>query len=232
MISSNNSSNLPQKKKLILLDIDNTVFDSGAYRVTLFERICEELGHNEKKEDFVRSCHELADTMVRGTGMFDTEKFVDTILEKFHVSVDKRADIVAHLYKPEYTKLHVHAEVMDVLDRLSQLGELGILSQGEDRFQRTKLVSFLRYLSSEHIHIHLDKRSQMESIFERYLDYDVYYVDDMLIMLAAAKKADAKVRTIWIKRGRYAHAQPELEGFLPDATVLDMSEAEEAIKNL
>lgn len=226
---SNNSLNLPQNKKLILLDIDNTVFDSSAYRVTLFEKICEVLDRREIKEDFVKSCHFLADDMLRVTGMFDVEKLVDAILERFSVSKDRRDEVMEHLYKPEYTKMHVYDEVLGVLDRLNKLGEVGILSQGEDRFQRTKLVSFLHYLSSKHIHIHSDKRSEMNRIFKQYLQNEVYYVDDMLIMLVAAKNADENVKPIWIKRGKYALTQDSIAGFVPWATVDNLSDIIELI---
>ena len=48
-------------------------------------------------------------------------------------------------------------------------------------------------------------------------------------MLKKIKQADPRVVTIWVKRGEYAQAIPQVHGFQPDKEMIDLKEIVEII---
>lgn len=116
----------------------------------------------------------------------------------------------------------VFDEVPRVLNELAPVGTLGILSQGETSFQMKKLqqTGILYHFAKENIHITPDKITLLKTVFDEYKTYDaIYFVDDKLDVLHVAQKYLPVLKTIWIKRGRYAKAQKPIKGFVPDLTV-------------
>ena len=197
-------------KPVILLDLDNTLFDTPSYRKSVFTKI----GN-------FSVCQEIYDEMMRGRGYFLPEAFAKIVSERLGKRKEKIMDI---LFDPKTFKDKLHKEVLDSLKKLTLIGEVGILSQGDKKFQSAKIVHFQHLLNSSHVHIVADKKLDMLSIFKNLSDYKVYFVDDILPMLQAAKKIDPSIVTIWMRRGRYAQEQKEIPGFKPDAEITNLKE--------
>ena len=125
------------------------------------------------------------------------------------------------------TNFELFDEVKETLSRLAKIATLGILSQGEIAFQNKKLetTQIKDYFLAEHTHIVEYKLDVMHEILGKYKgNAKVYFIDDWLDMLRAAKKADPKVFTVWMKRGEYANTQKEHSDFTPDAVVENLKE--------
>jgi FMN phosphatase YigB (HAD superfamily) len=128
----------------------------------------------------------------------------------------------------------VYDEVRQVLEKLKEIADLGIFSQGDVAFQKRKLVetNIEHYFSIEHIHIVADKVAEIKNILESYQgNRKLYFVDDRLPVLHLAKKRYPDITTIWVKRGYYAENQNSIPHFEPDATVSNLREIPPLIGN-
>lgn len=131
------------------------------------------------------------------------------------------------------TKHKTYKEVIDVLEDLSKITNLGIFSEGELHFQRKKLkkTDIEKYFREENTHIVLDKLDAIKKILEKYRDRMVFFVDDKLSILFDAKKMSSNIFTIWVKRGIYAKNQKEIPFFKPDSEVENLSEIVKIVKH-
>src|SRR3989344_1087272 len=131
------------------------------------------------------------------------------------------------VFKETQLKKHsVYDEVHSVLENLSKVAELGIFSEGETEFQKTKLdkTDIKKYFKEQNLHISKSKIDRLQQVLNRYSHGQIFFVDDKLSILYDAKKLLSDVFTIWVKRGMYAENQKEISGFRPDAEVENLKE--------
>lgn len=198
-------------KKFILLDLDNTLFDSTSYKTSVFKK----LGN-------VALCHKIYDKMLDEFGYFLPKMFIKILSSQLKGT--KKREIMDIIFDPKTFRDNLHKEVLGSLKKLTMVGEVGILSQGDKEFQHAKISHFKHLLSTNHINIVKNKKSDMVDVLKNIKTYKIYFVDDMLDMLRTAKKINPRVMTIWMKRGRFAKNQKEIPGFTPDAQVENLSE--------
>ena len=126
------------------------------------------------------------------------------------------------LKKSNLVTFALYKEVLDTFDKLKNVADFGIFSEGDIAFQKRKLkeTNIENYFLSEHIHIFEKKNDMIKKILARYENKgELFFVDDKLSVLHLAKKYDPKVFTIWVKRGFYAMKQEPIENFTPDGIV-------------
>ena len=208
---------MQSNKKLILLDLDNTLFDSPSYRKSVFVK----LGN-------VALCQKIYDKMLDEFGYFLPKMFMETLSSRLKGTKEKK--IMSVIFNQKNFRDNLHKEVLTSLKMLIELGEVGILSQGDKEFQHAKITHFRHLLNSNHINIVKNKKSDMAYVFENIQTYKIYFVDDMIHMLETAKKINPQITTIWMKRGRYAGSQKAIPGFTPDAEVKNLSEIVKIVK--
>src|SRR3989344_2134422 len=137
-------------KNLILLDIDNTIYNSKSFRESLFDRISRHADEKATEEVF-KICYELYDKQIFLDGVFDYERFLKDFEKKVPNSVSEEMLISLILDEPHIAG-HLHKEAMEALHIFSSCGDIGILSQGETKLQQLKLSSFLTMLHPEKIY--------------------------------------------------------------------------------
>lgn len=134
----------------------------------------------------------------------------------------------AHYKESNLIDYRLYDEVLAVVTQLQKIGEVGILSQGEHAFQTKKLIEtgIHDMFVKEHIHIVEKKDESLEKVLHKYKNVSatMYFIDDRLTGLYFAKKALPSLIAIWLKRGRYAEGQEEIEGFKPDFIVKTLHE--------
>lgn len=115
----------------------------------------------------------------------------------------------------------IYQEIISVLDSLKKIAVLGIFSEGDVAFQieKIKQTNIDKYFARENTHIVSDKYLDIKGILEKYRGSKIFFVDDKLGILHAAKKNMPEVFTVWVKRGPFAKAQEPITEFNPDATV-------------
>lgn len=127
------------------------------------------------------------------------------------------------------TKLRKHVlykEVREVLKKLSKLASLGIFSEGDLDFQKTKLLKtdIKDYFEKDSIHIMAKKDDEMQKTIAKYKDKTLFLVDDKLDILYKTKRLFPSIFTVWVKRGKYAKSQKSIYGFEPDAAIKTLQE--------
>lgn len=136
--------------------------------------------------------------------IFDTQKFYDTKLAKYSL----------------------HKDVKQALDKILQIAEIGIFSEGEKNFQYKKLekTNILKKFNPENIFIAKNKMEIIDTILEKYANKKIYLVDDKLTVLHMIQQTDPKVVTIWMKRGYYAQKQDIIPNYIPNFIIYNLSE--------
>lgn len=131
------------------------------------------------------------------------------------------------LFKKSQLKEHsVYEEVREVLNKLLLLANLGIFSEGKIELQKTKLkkTDIEKYFKKELTHIVEKKEEELKKILSKYKDNMLFLVDDKLTILCRAFKLLPSLKTIWVKRGRYAQGQKPIKGFSPTFIIRNLEE--------
>lgn len=131
------------------------------------------------------------------------------------------------LFKESQLRQHsVYDEVREVLNKLLSVASLGIFSEGEIKIQRKKLktTDIEKYFKKELTHIVETKEGELKKVLVRYKDNILFLVDDKLTILHRAFKLLPSLKTIWVKRGKYAVEQKPIKGFSPTFTIKNLEE--------
>ena len=197
-------------KKMVLFDIDYTLFDTELFREKLYRSIFKVLQVGEKV---------LADAQKktimkirREVGYFNPEEFSKLLARKLKRDKDERL-ILRAIFKKQNFKGNYYSETKKVVKQLSKIAKLGIFSKGHDRLQREKLHAFKEILDLGDVHITVNKQIVLPSVLTKYKNYKMYIVDDALDILYAAKKLNKEVFAVWVKRGFYADKQKNIKNF-------------------
>lgn len=218
-------------KKLVMLDIDNTLFDSGSYRNKFFKDIALLLKREKNIDEGKQLCSDIYDQLRMQLGFFSPHKFVDAVINEAAINPKFKEEITEAIFSRKSLKNNMHGEVQETLLALGKLAELGIFSQGDLLLQKAKLEEIKYLLTIDHVHIVENKIKVFEKIFGTYNGYKIFFIDDALPILWEVKKLYGQVFAIWIKRGRWAERQKDISGFHPDGTIFKLSEAVAIVKS-
>jgi FMN phosphatase YigB (HAD superfamily) len=217
------------KQKFVLLDIDNTLFNTASYKEKFFKQL---VGFLEKEH--VENAGHLCDVVYHilriEKGLFAPEEFVDALILKTNIKREHKEAILEIIYSPDAMEGNMYEEVYDTLSQLQTYATLGIFSQGSEKLQKRKLSPIMHFFHPDHMHVVTDKEKAIAKVFEKYIDKTIFLIDDALPILYTLKQAYPHVFTIWMKRGRYADKQEAIPGFSPEKTVLQLQECIEIIK--
>lgn len=211
-------------KKLILLDIDNTLFDSPSYKAELFTYIAPLL-ENKGIVGAQDLCENVYMLSRKASGLFSPDLFVKTLEEQMHLDVEAKEEIMKIIFDGNLLQKHIFSEVKGTLDTLKTFGDLGVFSQGEEKIQKAKIRELLHMFTVEHIHIMQNKSELFHTVLTHYKNEEVYIIDDALPILFEVKQHFPTVKVVWMERGEWATKQAKIPGFTPDATVKNLSDS-------
>jgi len=202
-MKTSDSLSMTKQKKLILFDIDHTLFDTKHYLTTCFETIGASL-HVQDKSAFIAQAFKLYREK-RKLNYFQPEQFLEDLLKM--TGSEGPSESLQFIFTDEtIINNALYPDVENTLKTLSTQGILlGVFSAGHDSLQRLKIKSISHLLEEEHIHILEVKNKQETPLFvEKYATDVVCLVDDLPEVLKAMKKKSPAVTTILIDRdGKY-----------------------------
>lgn len=214
--------NQHMQQKLVLFDIDYTLFDTDAYRVKLYPQLAKKLGIID--ENFFILAKKISDERKLTNKHFSPDKFLQELLLNSTTSVT-----IGELEQLFWNE-ELYSEVLDnesnnTLKELQRYGvQIGLLSTGDTKHQLAKVNTLLLYLGENHRHIFPNKLASLGDVLERYEEFQVYLVDDLPEVLAKAKSIDSKIITILRHVNKKFEVTPQVSNFSPDWTINEISE--------
>ena len=218
------------QNKIVLFDIDYTIFNAKNYRDVFQEALYKELGQGFSKEDFIKVADETYTETKNQTGHFDPELLIETLAKKINKTLDIKR-LTNLVINDSFVQSSIYEESVEVFTELSKDPSLtlGIFSAGRIELQRAKIIAIEEFLHKEHVHIfEYKKLHALPELLNRYKDDRLYIVDDILSILSEAKKIYNSVTTIWIRRGMYKDTQAD--NFEPDFTIENLREMIDILK--
>lgn len=211
-------------RKIILFDIDHTLFDASLYRKLMFNLITDYIEF-EDRERLDKSLEEIYFSHREKIGYFDLEVMLEDLAKELDIDLNVAELFEAVLMDEASYEKAVFDETVEVLQELSQNKDfrIGIFSGGREEHQLKKIEKFKHFFHEEHIHILRMKDKDLPHIMKQYEHDTVVLIDDILQILYNAKKFHPNMTVIWMKRGRLADQQ-KIEEFEPDYTVTNLRE--------
>ncbi|KKP47659.1 MAG: hypothetical protein UR39_C0003G0061 [Candidatus Woesebacteria bacterium GW2011_GWA1_33_30] len=178
------------KKRIILFDIDRTIFDTDKLLRLQSENISKVVNAERFKEFW--------DSTLSGEKHITSEERLNLICSKFNI---KNSKLLSNIFfGKEYKYIYsdsVYLETRVVFDKLKSKYRLGIYSEGTAKFQNHKFRSLGldRYFDNDLIFI-VDAKDTKEVLNK--IPKDAIIVDDKETICGFLTKND--IRAIWLNR--------------------------------
>lgn len=196
-------SNKREKQDLVFLfDVDNTLLDNDRSKRDMQTALLKLLG-----EDGARRFWQLYEEVRKE---LDVVSYPETLKRFAHGWKDKEvaqkaADLINNWPYQEY----LYPGSLPALEYLTQIGEIGIISDGDEDYQPRKIANAGltdAVGGPADVLIYTHKETCFEDVMRRLPGRHYVLVEDKEKLLAAAKEfmGDA-VTTVWVKQGHYAH---------------------------
>ena len=203
-------------KTVLLLDIDETIFDTNRYKEELSSRLSVELGY-QSPEEFFSLFKELLELTVVKRLYFDPVFFLEAAYatRKQDTTLERLDEI---FWDKSLFENKLYPDVINTLESLSHKEDLvlGILSTGDRRHQGEKIGSIRHFFDESNINIFPDKIAVLEEILKKYETFRVVVIDDRTEILERIKLLNSSVKTILMCRGEKASDQDSFDRIFTD----------------
>ncbi|HVF69720.1 MAG TPA: HAD hydrolase-like protein [Xanthomonadales bacterium] len=215
-------------KKVVLFDIDHTIFDTNQYRKNLYTNLAKEIGHDVN--EFQNIAQKIYDEIRKVSPYLTPEPFLKNILTLAKKPTDfKKINNV--FWNRELYESCVYPDVKETFSYLVDRNiQIGIFSTGDLAHQKIKIGGLKEYLTENHIYISPDKFKTIKDTFIPNTKYRTYLVDDYPQILESAKSHNKNIFTVFIKRKKHHSSLVIPENFKPDATIVDLNQLIDIIR--
>ena len=181
-------------KKIIFFDIDGTLFDVSLFINLLHQKLIDRFGLTSQD---ISKLKILYDEVKKENGYFLPSSFFSKITSHFP-SVDEKG--IEEIFQSiDLFEKSVYKDT-SVVKNLADLAIIGIFSQGEENFQKSKIAFLNALLNRDNVYIFPNKINQMKQAFNKYTGYEIFLIDDNLNVLTKAEDAYPNVYVILIDR--------------------------------
>lgn len=202
---------------VFLLDVDNTLLDNDRVKKELDSALRSEIG-----EELTTHFWQLYEQVRKEKGVVDIPLTLrrlrgqTSLAEMDEFTYQHVHSIFEHF--PFQQFLYPHA--IETLTYLCGIGTPVIVSDGDLDFQAEKIFnSSLADVVEGKVLLYTHKQEHLSEIMRLYPADHYVMIDDKPAILADVKKAlGEKVTTVFVKQGKYAHANLP-EGFSPDISI-------------
>lgn len=220
-----------KKQKIVLFDIDYTLFDVGYFDKYFHKKLSKLL---KLKENVVRELSiKIIMDLVTEEAFLDIDKYLDKITSELNKK-DYKKRIENLLFNSSFFKKGFYKEVEETLRNVERIAKIGIFSQGDMKFQWAKIEQsgFKHLFDKDLVYIIKPRKLDfLQSLKKKHSKDRIYLVDDKPKVIHEVKENFSSVFTIWLKRGKYTEQAKEIDGFKPDATIDNLSEVVEIVKS-
>lgn len=218
-------------KKIVLFDIDYTLFDVSYFHKNLYKRLEKITGIESEK--LKNNSLEIISDLINKESFLDINRYMDLLLGSVSKAEFKKKfeDLLFNQY---FFKNGFYKEVGKTLKDLEKIAEIGLFSHGDEKFQWAKIEQsdFKHYFKNELKHItSRNKLDLLPGIKSKNKNNRVYLIDDNPEIIYSAKKIMPALFTIWLKRGKYVDRAKDYLDFNPDDKIDNLLEVVDIVKN-
>lgn len=204
-------ANPATEKVVFLFDVDNTLLDSDRVASDLRRHLEHEVGPERAQRYW-----SLFEKLRGELGYADYLGALQSYRSEY--PRDPRLLTVSHFLINYPFANRLFPNSLDVVEHVRQWGPAVILSDGDVVFQPRKVDrSGLLEAVEGHVLIYVHKEQELEDVAQRFPAEHYVLVDDKLRILTAVKKIwAARVTTVFVRQGHYAH-DPKILAAYPAA---------------
>jgi len=214
-------------KKIVLFDIDYTLFNAQRFRDLFFNELANRIASPQKKEVLLL-LEQVYEQAKKETNFFDPKSFLRLLQKKLSFDDTELVSLEKTILKEEYLELSLYEETKEVIQTLAKQKDsiLGIFSWGYKPVQKEKIKRIMRFFNKKHIHIfEFDKIQAVAELLKKYTNKDqIFIIDDYQEVLREAKKLNKNIVTIWIQRSETEGKRKSFSNFAPDSIIKNLSE--------
>lgn len=204
-------------KKIILFDIDYTLFNTDKFRDLTYPRL-QEILQQEDNPHYHEKIKHIEKALI-ATGGYEPVGFGRLLMEALSIK-GKNKQLEALFYDEELYKKCLYPEVTLTIELLSKKNfTLGIVSKGEFSFQKRKIQPIEHYFAKNNIFISNDKIAQIDAIKNAYKSFATMIIDDSEPFLNEVKNKWKEVQAVLIERQNRYETRQHIDGFVPDVRV-------------
>jgi len=210
------------KNKVVLFDIDYTLFNAKKYREKFTEKLAKALRYTGS--DFNKHADSAYKEHRETHAYFDPVIFAQTLSRKLSLLVDAE-ELKQIILSEKILEESLYDDTIRVLSRLAEYKELtlGIFSAGLLHVQEPKIKQIRHFLHEDHIHIYeFRKQHALPQLMEKYKKDFVIIVDDIQEVLHIAKQNKPDVHTVLIRRTEEGSLR--IDNFHPDSIIRSLDE--------
>ena len=200
------------EKRLFLLDVDDTLFDTVRYKQAISAKLDEFLPNTEASTKFWSTAQRF-----RG-GTYYWHEVIKAFCTENNC-VERQDEVFNSVLSHEFVNL-IFPEVKEALGQLKQFGTLAVFSTGDSLLQQVKVQqSGLAQLVS-HIFIFDDKIKHIQEVVQQFPDYEIWFIDNHLEFLEQAKQQVPNLHTAVMIRKE----AEEIKTFIPEFSLHNLNE--------
>lgn len=188
------------KLKIILFDIDHTLFNTELFRKIIYKKLCKKLNLNYN-DFFLGLIRKSEKITINKKKYFDPDFFLKTLTYLTNSKL-KLNDLKSEFWDESNFEKAIYPEVTSTLNQIKKNKNIsiGIFSRGGTKFQKRKIKILKENFDEKHVHIFANKLDEIEKIINKSKGYKILIVDNLLGVLEFSKKVNKKIITVYIKR--------------------------------
>ncbi len=182
------------KGKILLFDIDETIFNPGSFLENFYSEIVDSFNLSDK--DLIK-IKNIYIQIKQEYGYFSPADFLEKIIEN-HPEID-RYSLEKVFWNIDLFNKNVYKDASVIKD-LGRIGNIGIFSKGEESFQKQKISFLSDIVEPDDIHVFRNKLEKISEILDIYQDLNIYFIDNELEVLESIRKLNPDANLILIDR--------------------------------
>lgn len=177
--------------KIILFDIDRTIFDRDKFLGDFDNLLQNEFKLNDKELGEIVGIY---DEIKNDFGYFSYQAYLERIYELVP-SLNKKLD---YFFQQDNIEKYLFLD-SEILFSLNDI-RIGVFSKGDISFQKKKIMKFLDILDENLVYIFHDKYKKLSEVINSNSKSEIYLVDDKIDVLIRAKGINSGLVTILVDR--------------------------------